>query len=116
MQPLLLNTGQLRMPLRHQSPAVSNDTHGAPITNWLDRGLVWGVFERTHASAKDREAGREAERTAQVLARHRSANPLKAGDRLVSKRVWQVDAVIDPDGTERFVRAYCTSYPEDQAE
>ncbi|MEL6919590.1 MAG: head-tail adaptor protein [Pseudomonadota bacterium] len=115
LKPLLINAGQLRTPLRHQRPATTRDVHGAPQISWTDRGLAWGMFERAVASTKDRAQSDEAEMTAQIIVRLRSANPIQPGDRLVGRSVWTVNAVIDPDGTERFTRAYCTASQSETA-
>ncbi|MEO1701457.1 MAG: phage head closure protein [Pseudomonadota bacterium] len=109
IKPLMTNAGDLKMPFRHQSPSIANDSHGSPQTSWVDRGVAWGAFERASATTEVRAQSDEAERTALILVRHRMANPCQAGDRLVGATTWQINAVADPDGTERFQRLYCTT-------
>ena len=109
IKPLMTNAGDLKVPFRHQTPSIANDVHGSPQTSWVDRGVAWGAFERAGATTQVRAQADETERSAQLLVRHRMANPCQPGDRLVGKTIWQINAVADPDGTERFQRLYCTT-------
>lgn len=109
IRPLMTNVNDLKVPFRHQSPDITNDLHAGPQTSWLERGIAWGGFERSSATTAIRGQADEPEKSAQILVRHRKANPCQAGDRLVGDTTWNVNAVADPDGTQRFQRLYCTT-------
>ena len=109
LRPMPVTAGELKSPFRHQSPSNIVDMHGAPQTSWLERGIVWGAFEQSAARAQTAASVEEAEQVAQIIVRYRPADPCAPGDRLVGRVVWRVNAVADPDGTERYQRLYCTA-------
>ncbi|MEL6817445.1 MAG: hypothetical protein AAFP80_02215 [Pseudomonadota bacterium] len=109
IRPLMANVNDLQVPFRHQSPSMENDMHGAPQTSWLERGIAWGAYERSGVTTNIRAQADEPDRSGHILVRRRMANPCQVGDRLVGDVTWYVNAVADPDGTQRFQRLYCTT-------
>ncbi len=101
-----MSAGALRHILVHQAPADVADGAGGVVRSFVTVGRLWGVVEDSGAAfglGEDRPRG-----VLTVNITVRAPHAIAVGERLVlGSRIFEVEAVSDPDGRRRFSRCRC---------
>ena len=101
-----LRIGKLRHRLTLQSPSRMDDGGGGAAIAWTDVAELWAALE-TSTGGETTSAGRlSGTIQAVVTIRYRDA-VTPAMRFLFGARILEIRAVLDPDGSRRFLRCLC---------
>jgi SPP1 family predicted phage head-tail adaptor len=98
--------GKLRHRVTLQSPSRTDDGGGGATIAWGDAADLWAALE-TNTGGETSSAGRLSG-TIQAVVTIRYRDGVTPSMRFVlGARTLQICAVLDPDGSERFLRCLC---------
>lgn len=105
-----MRAGNLRERVTIQTATESQNSYGEPVLSWSDTTTVWG--ELTPLMARAREAFALQAEALQAKAPHQCrlryrALSVKTNRLKVNGKIYEIEAVLDPDGRDRETVVLC---------
>jgi SPP1 family predicted phage head-tail adaptor len=106
-----MRAGRLRRRIEIQALISAQDGYGEPLESWATTATVWGELTPSMRATREAFAGVSQQRAARLTmeARVRFMDGLSPSTTRLrsSGRVYEVEAVMDPDGRQRELLLFC---------